>query len=129
MQRAMVRRGASSLTTLLLLAVAACGGDDPMEPSGGGGGGGGGTTPVVTTSVDVDDNFFDPASIQVSPGATVTFNWIGDFSHNVTFSDASITDIDDHTSGSFTTVMPTTPGDYAYNCTNHAGMNGTIKVQ
>ena len=114
MQRSNVRRGALPLVTFLLAVAAACGGDDPMEPSGGGGGGGGGGTPTMTTSVDVDDNLFDPASIQVSPGATVTFNWIGDFQHNVTFSDASITGIGNHDSGSFTAVMPTTPGDYAY---------------
>src|ERR1043166_314032 len=69
------------------------------------GGGGGGTTgitnnpggpsnpsnpsnPVVTTAVTIGDDFFDPANIQVSPGATVTWTWpSGVQVHNVTFSD------------------------------------------
>ena len=131
MERFHVGRGAATwLLTALAVALAGCGGDTPTDPNGGGGGGGGG--PVVTTSVTVVDNDFQPAAIQVSPGATVTWTWSGTSNpHNVRFADASITDSPDQSSGSFATAMPTAAGTYAYECSFHAsiGMTGTVLVQ
>lgn len=132
MQRSNVRTGALPTLLFTLAALTACGGDDPMEPvGGGGGGGGGGGTPVITTSVNVGngETSFDPSSIQVSPGAVVTWTWTDTNTHNVTFTDASIADIGNHSSGAYTATMPTAPGDYAYSCTNHPGMTGTVRVQ
>jgi plastocyanin len=116
------------MAALLFAAVTACGGDDsPTAP--GGGGGGGGVTPTVTTNVSVSNNAFAPDFIQVSPGATVTWTWSESGNHNVTFADASITDIGNQTSGAHTSVMPSATGDYTYQCTNHVGMNGSVRVQ
>ena len=131
MERINVRRGAAWMAVFFLVAFTACGGDDGTGPGGGGGGGGGGTTFVVTTSVSVGNGSasFSPANIQVSPGATVTFTWSAPVTHNVTFADASITDISNQSTGAFPVTMPTAPGDYTYQCTLHAGMNGTVRVQ
>jgi len=129
MERFNVRRGALVMVAFFLVAFTACGGSDSTGPTGGGGGGGGGTTFTVTTNVSVGNNFFSPENAQVSPGATVTFTWAGGGTHNVNFANASITDIGDKSSGSATATMPMTAGDYTYQCTNHGGMTGTIRVQ
>lgn len=129
MSRFNVRRGAPWMVVFAMAALTACGGEDPVAP-GGGGGGGGGTTFTVTTNVSVGNSFFSPANIQVSPGATVTWTYAsGSFSHNVTFAAASITDIPNQTSGAHTATMPSAAGDYTYQCTNHGGMTGTVRVQ
>ena len=108
------------LVLLSSLAVAGCGGAYSTTPNG---------PPVVTTSVELRNTAFNPAVIQVSPGATVTFTNNDGINHNVTFSSASITSIGDFSTGSKTAVMPTVTGTYAYRCTIHPGMTGSVQVQ
>ena len=105
------------------------------------GGGGGDTTPTtpttpnppggptVTTAVTMQSNTFNPAGIQVSPGATVTWTNSDGIPHNVTFSDATITGSGNFSTGTRSIVMPTAAATYAYHCTFHGGMTGTVKVQ
>lgn len=129
----LVRRTAWPARLLLssfILVAAACGGggDGPTDPGNPGNPGNPGT-PVVTTSVDLQGNAFDPSAIQVSPGATVTFTNKDATNHTVTFSNSSITSVDAFSSGARTVIMPTAAGTYAYHCTIHAGMNGSVKVQ
>ena len=126
MERFHVSRGVVWMLTAFAVTLTGCGEDNGTGPGGGGGGG-----PVVTTSVTVDDNTFEPSDIQVSPGATVTWTWSGTTvqPHNVTFADASITDGGDQSSGTFATTMPASAGTYSYQCTNHAGMTGSVLVQ
>jgi plastocyanin len=87
------------------------------------------TPPVVTTSVALRNIAFNPRAIQVTPGATVQFTNNDGIAHNVTFSSISITGATDFTSGSLSVVMPVTPGTYAYHCTIHSGMTGSVLVQ
>jgi plastocyanin len=112
---------------VLFAAVAACGGDSPTGTGGGGGGGGGGNAPIITTSVEVVDNAFTPPNIQVTGGASVTWTWVGGLLHNVTFSDNSIGDSADQTSGAYVASMPTAAGVYPYTCTIH-GFAGSVTV-
>jgi plastocyanin len=116
--------------TLALVAMTACGG--------GGSSGGTPTTPttpstpaapVATTSVNMQGSAFDPAHILVAPGATVTFTNSDGISHNVIFAGQAVPPINDWTSGNRTAVMPTAVGTYAYTCTLHPGMSGSVKVQ
>ncbi len=72
---------------------------------------------------------FSPADIQVSPGATVTFTNQDNFNHNATFTATNITSTGNFSSGAKSVVMPATAGTYAYRCTIHSGMQGTVKVQ
>ena len=127
MKDSYVRRGAHWVVMSLFLTVAGCGGDSATNGDGGNGGNGNGSTGMVTVS----NNFFSPASIQVSPGATVTWTWSGGTNgHNVTFANNAITSSNNQsqTSGTYATAMPTTAGAYNYECTNHAGMDGTVTV-
>ena len=110
----------------LLLAVAGCGGDSPTDDGDGAGGG----TPIATTSVTVGDFFFNPESIVVSPGATVTWTWAGTVGHNVTFASSAITSSGTQISGTHQAAMPTATGAYSYQCTIHpSSMNGSVTVQ
>ncbi len=96
-------------------------------------------TPVPSATVDVRNNFFDPATVALIVGGQVTWNWVGQ-DHNVTsvltpgFAPTSPTSNAPFTHGP---VMFPTPGTYRYVCTVHGGvsngqptgMNGTIVVQ
>jgi len=123
----------SRLIFVPLVALAACGGGSdsttPTNPGGGGGGGGGNTTPTVTTAVEMKNTAFTPAAIKVSPSATVTFTNSDSFNHNATFDAAGITGTGNFATGSKTVTMPATAGTYAYHCTIHPGMTGTVQVQ
>lgn len=129
MERFNVRRGALVMVALFLVAFTACGGSDTTGPTGGGGGGG--TTFTVTTNVAVGNgsNSFTPANIQVTPGASVTFTWNESVNHNVTFANGSITGVATTNTGAHGVTMPSTAGDYTYQCTLHGGMSGTVRVQ
>lgn len=72
---------------------------------------------------------FKPSAILVSKGATVTWTNQDNLAHNVTFTDQSIASIGDFSSGSKSTVMPSTTGTFSYRCTIHPGMSGTVTVQ
>ena len=132
-----VRRGTPWMAMALFFAVAGCGGDSGTNGGvgnggGGSGGGGGGTGPTMTASVTVSNDFFNPASNQVSPGATVTWTWAGGslLGHNVTFASSAVSAPSvTQTTGTFQVVMPTATGAYSYQCTIHAGMNGSVTVQ
>lgn len=132
MKQFRVRRGAHCMVISLFVAVAGCGGDSGTNDGGGDGGdGGGGNDPVVTTSVGVVDFDFNPTSILVSPGATVTWTWSGSALHNVTFASGTVSaPSTTQTTGTFQVAMPTATGAYNYQCTIHPSlMNGTVTVQ
>jgi plastocyanin len=121
----------SLMLAALTVAVAACGGGgsatNPVTPPGPATGGN--NNPVVTTSVTLLNSAFTPSAIQVSPSATVTFTNSDNTTHNVTFSNATIGASGDFNSGSKTLVMPAATGTYAFHCTIHAGMTGSVVVQ
>jgi plastocyanin len=94
-----------------------------------GGSTGGNSQPPTTTSVAMSGLQFTPSAILVSKGATVTWTNQDNTAHNVTFDDMSIVSIGNFTSGSKSTVMPSTSGTFSYHCTIHPGMNGTITIQ
>ena len=109
-------------------ATASCGGDSATAPTVPGGGGGGTTTPTVTTAVAVGNNTFTPSAIQVSVGATVTWTWDANaITHNVTFADGGGSG--DMGAGATFTKKFSTAGTFAYSCTIHNGMNGSVLVK
>lgn len=72
---------------------------------------------------------FSPAAVTVAPGDTVTWTWTETRSHNVTSVSAGAETISSGTKSSGTYVKTfNIPGTYAYHCTLHSGMNGTVTV-
>ena len=87
------------------------------------------------TTVQVQNNFFQPTPDTVAVGTFVRFAWAGGVGHNVTWDNGPIplpSDSPTQTSGTFT-VRLTQLGTYNYHCTIHgtpgAGMHGTLVTQ
>ena len=79
------------------------------------------------TNVSVVNNRFDPTTLNLSGGNTVTWTWnSGGTVHNVTFADG-IGNSGDQGSGTHQRTF-TVPGTYLYECTIHPGMSGSIVV-
>ena len=122
MSSLLVRRGGLAAFVALTVGLGGCG-DNGTGPNG---------DPVETTSVTVQDDFFNPDANKVSPGATVTWTWSGTSNdHNVTFALGAIGSSTTQSSGTFQAVMPTAPGVYPYVCTIHesTGMTGAVTVE
>ncbi len=99
-----------------LIAAVACG-SDSTSPSG---------PPVQTNQISIGDDFFSPPNIQVAVGTPVTWTWnSGGDLHNVTFSDTAS---GDRGTGTFTRTF-NTAGTFAFHCTLHSGMTGSVLVQ
>ncbi len=92
------------------------------------------SAPPTAGAVDVQDNKFNPTNVVVQTGGAVTWTRTGSNSHNVTFGSgpatpAKIADADLATgTADARTRTLTAVGTYNYTCTNHIGMNGTVKV-
>src|SRR5436309_2217327 len=89
---------------------------------------------AADAAVKVSDDFFDPGSgVQIQPGDTVTWNWIGSNEHNVVSKPGQV---DRWRSGAPTsrrgTIFARTfnrPGRFRYFCEVHfTNMKGTIVV-
>ena len=91
----------------------------------------GGVTTVVAASTGADvaivDLSFQPATLTVKPGTTVRFTNNDGFGHTVTATDKSYTSGTIAAGASFTHQF-STAGTYAYACTIHSRMAGTIVV-
>jgi len=77
------------------------------------------------TAVEVRDNVFAPAAIQIEPGQTVTWTWTGEDDHNV-IGDGIESPI--QSTGAFAHAFAE-PGVYDYECTLHFFMRGEVVVQ
>jgi plastocyanin len=101
------------------IAAMACSDDD------GGQGPGGGDPPAG--DVQVRNNNFSPASVDVEAGETVVWAWAsGGVTHNVTFDDGPTSG--NQASGTYSREF-TEPGDFPYHCTIHGqSMSGVVNV-
>ena len=82
-----------------------------------------------TTTVSIGDFFFSPASVTVQPGTTVTWVNNGQAPHTVTATDpAGAFDSGTLQPGESFSFTFKQPGTYAYHCTIHPFMKGTVTV-
>ena len=130
---------AAFLATLvaIALALAACGSSasspaataapttapaaSAAAPSSGGGGGGG------SNAVTIQNFAFNPATIEVAVGTTVTWTNADSATHTVTADDSSF-DSNNLASGATFTQTFSTAGTFTYHCKIHPSMKGTVTV-
>ncbi len=78
-------------------------------------------------AIDIADFAFEPGTIEVPVGTTLTWTNRGDAPHTVTADDGSF-DVEVDASASATLTAPEEPGSYAFTCTIHPKMKGTLNV-
>ena len=129
------RAAAAVLAVALGGAVAACGGaTSGVTPTGGGGCGPGTAgvnqgTPASTVAAS-DQLTFTPQNITVSVGQVLQWHNTGSIMHTVTFNSANASCLTDPSlnGSSSWDVKFTQPGTYAYHCSIHEQMTGTVTV-
>ena len=94
----------------------------PASASAGGGGGGSGAGAVT-----IIDNAFQPASLSVKVGDTVTWTDTGNNPHTVTFDQGGQTS-DTLSTGKTYSQKFDTAGSFTYHCKIHSSMTATITV-
>jgi plastocyanin len=95
-----------------------------------GGSAGCGEPTAAPNGVNVLDNEFEPGSLSVAAGTTVTWTWMGSNTHNVTWDGAGEPGPSPtQAAGTYTRTF-STAGTFAYHCSVHGpAMDGTIVVQ
>jgi plastocyanin len=90
------------------------------------------TTPALsgeTKTVEILDSFvFEPYSLEIAPGDTVTWINNSETAHTVTGDDLAFEDSGPIDPGDSFSITFHEPGTYAYRCGPHPGMIGTIVV-
>ena len=111
--------------------LAGCGGSDsnaspppkptsaPADPASGASG----------SAVTISDFKFAPASLTAKPGTKVTVTNDDSTAHTATADDGSTFDTGTLDPGSSQTISVGKPGSYAYHCSIHPFMKGTIVVR
>jgi plastocyanin len=124
MKETVMRISGKLFMAALIAGAAGCGGSTAYSTTPGGGG-----TPVPNT-IDANPSLaFLPPTLTVATGTTVTWTFEG-VTHNVTFTAASgvPADIPNSTNASVQRTFATA-GTFAFHCTIHPQMTGTITVQ
>ena len=121
------RLATASFTIVAMIALAACSGSSgsaaptaatsqaPAAPAGG------------ATAVSIKDFAFAPASNSVATGSQVTWTNNDTTAHTVTFDDGSA-DSGNLAPGSTFDHTFASAGTFAYHCTIHSSMHGTVTV-
>lgn len=86
------------------------------------------STPTAANSVQITNMSFAPATLTVKVGDTVTWTNQDSVSHSATAGDATF-NTGLLSQGKSGTVTFTKAGTYAYHCSAHPSMTGTIIVQ
>jgi plastocyanin len=103
----------------------ACGGDDGGTANGGGNGNGDGDD--GGTAVSMRDFSFNPASVTVSSGDTISLTNEGEASHTFTIEEGAI-DEELEPGASADVTIDLEAGDYEFICEFHPQMTGTLTV-
>ncbi|MGW3935182.1 cupredoxin domain-containing protein [Streptomyces sp. NBC_00024] len=119
--------------TVLLLATACADGDDEPAPTSPSPASPTRSSPSATAGavrITMKDFAFSPANLEVRPGEKITVVNEDSAAHTVTATEGDAFDtgsIAGGKSGTFTT--PTKAGEYAFVCTFHPNMTGTLIVR
>ena len=116
-----------AMTAVLALTAAACGGGDDDTKDAPKAGGCQPVTSAGAKTVDANDELkFVPESITIAAGQAVTWKNVGSAPHTVTIQSE---DCDRQLAGGASLTLPfAKAGTFAYVCTIHPGMKGTVVV-
>lgn len=113
------------LTTLLAVVILTCAcGPTPKKP----GGGGKTSSASGSTTVNVKNFSFDPHNLTVTKGTKITWKFEDSTDHTVTANDKSFTSKKLKSGGMYSFTF-NTPGKYAYICSIHQYMTGSVTVK
>jgi plastocyanin len=120
----------SSLAVIasIALVVAGCGGGSGSHSSAKSSGSPT-QTAVAASAVKISNFKFSPASVTVKPGVRLTVSNEDSATHTVTADDGHSFDTGDVAQGQSHTISVTKPGTYAYHCSIHPYMHGTLVVK
>lgn len=127
------RKLSALLVLLILLGTGGCAGGSgspasTSAPPPGPAYGAGPTAGTAAATITIKDFAYgDP--LTVAPGAAVTVTNMDAAAHTVTADEGSAFDVQVNGGGTATFTAPTKPGSYAYHCTYHPGMHGTLVVK
>jgi plastocyanin len=117
----------------LALVAAGCGGDDDDNGGGGGGGSGGGAQAPAATGgsakVSMKDIKFNPGTVKISAGDTVTWTNDDSVGHDVTGDGFKSGDAGGISQGGTFEHKFDKAGTFKYKCTVHPGMTGEVDVK
>jgi len=82
-----------------------------------------------TGAVPIKDFLFEPEAIEVAVGAKITFTNEDDAPHTATSDDSGVFDTGTLTKGESKAVTVKQAGTFAYLCTIHPFMKGTVTVR
>ena len=88
----------------------------------------GAESPPAAAEVKIDNFTFEPQTLTVKAGTTITWMNRDDIPHTVVSTDLTFKSKPLDTDQSFT-FTPTKPGTYPYFCSIHPKMTGTLIVQ
>jgi plastocyanin len=91
--------------------------------------GGGPTAGTAAAAAITIKDFAYGDPLTVTPGASVTVTNMDTAAHTVTADEGTLFDAEVKGGGTATFTAPTKPGSYAYHCTYHPGMHGTLVVK
>jgi plastocyanin len=127
-RRGLVAFSAAALT----LAACSSGSATPGASTGGAASAASGCTPSAAvgtpnTAAAIADNVFNPASVTVAKGGTVTWTNGGSNPHTVTADDSSFDSCNLQGGATFTMKFDTA-GAFPFHCKIHSSMHGTVTV-
>ena len=126
------RHSMSSLVVVAgtALLLAACGGgSSPSASSGSSGSSSQAASGASSTAVKISNFKFSPASDTVKQGARVTVTNQDSTAHTATADDGHSFDTGTLADGASQTISVSKPGSYAYHCSIHPFMHGTLVVK
>lgn len=130
----MRRMLSSAAIVLALVGLGACGGDDSSGDDASSDTSGATTTAAAADSgtsgsaITIKDFAFAPSPLQAAAGATIEITNNDSAAHTVTADDKGFDTGSIDSNGNKTFTAPSAPGTYAYHCSIHDYMKGSIQV-
>ncbi len=119
----------AAATLALAMTLAACSTGSTPAPSAVASAAAGTASPVTAgTAVTIEGFAFNPTSLTVAVGSTVTWTNQDSAGHTVTADDGSFASKTIENGGTFSQTF-STAGTFAYHCAIHASMKATIVVK